>query len=237
MSVAIEICVDTIDCARAAAKADASRIELCSALGVGGLTPSAGLMGAAAALPVPVRPLIRSRDGGFRYGEADLAVMEADIVRAREAGLEGVVIGALTADGALDASALKRLAHAASGMGMTLHRAFDLTADPFAALEQAIDLGFDTILTSGQAPSAADGIDRIAELVDKADGRIQIMPGGGVRPNIAADLIGRTKVGLVHASCASSRPDAEASAFGFAPEGGPRRFDPAVFAALRAAVD
>ncbi len=237
MSAAIEICVDTAGCASAAAHAGADRIELCSALGLGGLTPSAGLMAAAAALPVPVRALIRPRDGDFRYDAADLAVMDDDITRAREAGLEGVVIGALTAENALDLTALERLAATAEGMGLTLHRAFDMCADPFDALEQAIALGFDHILTSGQALTVAEGIGRIAELTDRAGDRITIMPGGGVRPDGAADLLARSGVRAIHASCASGQPDAALAAFGFAPAEGPRRFDPAVFAALRAAVD
>ena len=236
MSTRVEICVDTIDCAQSAARAGADRIELCGALGIGGLTPPAGMMTGAAALATPVRALIRPRDGDFRYGAADVALMRDDVLRARDAGLEGVVIGALTPGGALDIAALERLIAAAGGMGLTLHRAFDMCADPFEALEQAVDLGFDHILTSGQAQAAIEGTRRIAELVARADGRITVMPGGGITPHAVAALIAATGANAIHASCARSRPAPALSAFGFAPAGGIRRFDPATLTALRAAM-
>lgn len=233
----LEICVDTAAGLQAALDGGADRIELCSALSVGGLTPPPSLLAMAKRAPVPVRVMIRPRDGDFIYSEAELAQMVADIEAVRDAGLDGVVFGACLEGGALDDIALGRLIAASGPLGKTLHRAFDLTPDPFAALESAIALGFDTILTSGMAPTALDGAGLIAELVNRADGRIEIMGGAGVGPDSAAELIKRTGARIIHGSGARVEREysSDITGFGFAPDAAKRATDTKTVAALKAA--
>jgi copper homeostasis protein len=197
----LEICVDDVAGLGAAVAGGADRIELCSALGSGGLTPSRGFMAIAANAPIPVHALIRPRAGGFSYSEAEVALMETDIVAAREAGLAGVVIGATTPAGALDVEVMRRLIDAAQGLDLTVHRAIDVVEDMDAALEFAIQLGFSRVLTSGGARHAEEGIDVIARLVQRAADRISIMPGGGVRPENAGRFLSLAGVRELHASC------------------------------------
>ncbi|HIP24312.1 MAG TPA: copper homeostasis protein CutC [Rhodobacteraceae bacterium] len=202
----LEICVDTIEGAVVASKAGAHRVELCAALSEGGLTPSVGLMAAAAQLDTPVYSMIRPRAGGFCYTQAELAIMKQDIEASAEAGCDGVVFGVLLPDGQLDKVALAGLLRA-SVLPATLHRAFDCVPDPFAALEQAIDLGFERILTSGGQASALEGLNLIAELVKRAAGRIAIMPGAGVNAGNVGEIVSGAGVTEVHSSCASSQED------------------------------
>ncbi|WP_116135046.1 copper homeostasis protein CutC [Tropicimonas sp. IMCC34043] len=238
-SVTLEVCVGGANDATAAVTAGADRLELCVALEIGGLTPSPGLMQAAAWLPCPVIALIRPRAGDFTYSAAEIEVMRGDIAAARSAGLAGVAIGALTGEGRLDLQAMAPLRDAASGMELVLHRAFDLAADPFAALDEAIAFGFDRILTSGQAATAAEGAALIGRLVAAAGERITILPGAGLSAETAPALLAATGAREVHASC--SAPAAAATgplaAFGFAPAGGIRTTDPDRIRALRAAID
>lgn len=234
--ILLEVAVDDADGLAAAVQGGAGRVELCSALEVGGLTPSAGLMTLAARCGVPVYAMIRPRPGGFRYGPDALAVMEADIGAARAAGLAGVVFGALTGAGALDVPAMRRLCAAAAGMGVTLHRAFDLTADWRAALEAAIGLGVERILTSGHAASAPAGAARLAEVMAAAAGRIAVMPGAGISAETLGALAG-LPLAEVHASCAAPLTAApDELALGFA-SAGARRTDAGRVAALRRALD
>ncbi|MBY0398419.1 MAG: copper homeostasis protein CutC, partial [Thermoleophilia bacterium] len=151
MSVSLEVCADSVEGMLAAARGGADRIELCSALEVGGLTPSAGQMARAARLGVPVHALIRSRAGDFCFGPDEVAAMLEDIGAAKAAGLAGVVIGASRSDGRLDEETLSALRSAAGRMSVTLHRAFDLVPDFGEAVEAAVRLGFERILTSGGA--------------------------------------------------------------------------------------
>lgn len=199
--VRLEVCVDTIAGAEVAAAAGADRIELCSALEVGGLTPSLGLMKAAADLPVPSYAMIRPRAGDFTYSSIEADIMQRDIAAAKDMGLAGVVFGALTPEGALDKALMKPLFE--TGLKATLHRAFDAAADPFVALEDAIELGFERILTAGQTSSAAVGAALIADLVKAAQGRISIMAGSGVSPKNVNEIMAATGVEEVHASCAA----------------------------------
>ena len=180
----IEICCGSVEDVVAARVGGASRIELCSALDLGGVTPSAGLIVGAIREKgeMSVNVLIRPRQGDFIYTPYEVSVMEADIAAAREAGADGVVIGALLSDGGLDLATVSRLIKAAEGMDMTFHRAFDECADPFAALEQLVDLGIPRLLTSGLAASAQEGLPLIAKLVRQAAGRVSIMPGAGINP-------------------------------------------------------
>ena len=199
--VILEVCVDTPAGLAAAIAGGADRIELCSALALQGLTPASGLMAIAAEAAIPIYPMIRPRNGDFVYDAGDLDAIFRDIDATRDAGLAGVVIGANAPSGELDVEALAMLVTHAEGLGVTLHRAFDLTPDPFAALETAIDLGFERILTSGCALNAMAGAETIAQLVTQADGRIAILAGGGVNPSNVAELVTRTGVREVHGSC------------------------------------
>ncbi|SER79680.1 copper homeostasis protein CutC [Rhizobium sp. NFR03] len=235
-SVLLEVCVDDAAGLLAAVEGGADRIELCSALSLGGLTPTEGLMQLAGRMAVPVYAMIRPRAGDFIFDETEIAMMEAEIDAAREAGLAGVVLGASLADRSLDAACLARLVRRAGDMGRTLHRAFDLVPDQAAALETAVDLGFERILTSGGGKTAAEGIVSIADLVGRAGGRLSIMPGSGVTLATVAPLLG-TGVSEVHASCSSPVPTADSRLveLGFAPETA-RRTDAGIVRALKAAL-
>ena len=206
MRAILEVCVDTIEGAEAAVMGGAARIELCSSLSEGGLTPSAGLMRAASRLPVPSYSMIRPRSGLFDFSEAEALIMLDDIRAAREAGLAGVVLGAQGPGGGLDIPLLSRLVAAAGDLGCTLHRVIDVVPDPLTALEQAIDLGFERVLTSGAEPFAPDGVGLIAEMVIRADGRIGVMPGCGLTAENVAGIIAATGASEVHAACRVPAP-------------------------------
>ena len=214
----LEIAVDSVTGLDNAVRGGAQRIELCAALDIGGLTPSYGFMKRAALAPVPVYAMIRPRAGGFVYDEGDAAVMEGDIDAARHAGLAGVVFGASRPDGSLDRALLGRLVARAQGMGVTLHRAFDLAPDPVAALEQAVELGFERILSSGGVPKAMDGAGTLKRLVEQAGERLIVMPGSGIRAGNVREILARTGAREVHASgreALAVGPDAGSLAFGF----------------------
>ncbi|WP_018013279.1 copper homeostasis protein CutC [Sinorhizobium medicae] len=236
--ILLEVCVDDPDGLEAAVAGGADRVELCSALCAGGLTPSPGLMSAAGMPPVPVYAMIRPRAGDFVYDAADLEVMRRDIDAARAAGLAGVVLGASRADGRLDARMLTKLAGHAAGMGLTLHRAFDLVPDFAEALEIAVELGFERILTSGGAKTAPEAVEILEKLIAAASGRISIMPGSGITSNTAGTLLPRLAIAEVHSSCSTSEPanDMRLVEMGFtAPEH--RRTDAAKIRAMRACLD
>lgn len=176
-----EICAVNIQSALAAQAAGAHRIELCSALDVGGLTPSLGLVRAVIrAIDIPVHVLIRPREGDFCYTDQELDIMLEDIQQCRLAGAAGVVVGALTTDGRLDLPKMKAMKSAAMELPVTCHRAFDFTENPAEALEQLIDMGFVRVLSSGQADNAFEGRYRLKEWINQAAGRIAVMPGGGI---------------------------------------------------------
>lgn len=218
--ITLEICVDDAEGLHAAISGGADRIELCSALALGGLTPSAGLMVMAAASPVPVYAMIRPRAGDFRYSAAETAQMMQDIDAARHSGLAGVVFGANDATGRLDEPLLRQLSTHADGLGRTLHRAIDLVPDDALAdaVALAIDLGFERILTSGGAQTAAEGLDRLQRSFALAEGRIMIMPGAGVTAASVSTLLHSVPVVEIHASCSQFRKDGDAAAIrlGFA---------------------
>lgn len=238
-----EVCVDTPAGLAAAVAGGADRIELCAALAVSGLTPSPGFMTLAAESGCPAYAMIRPRVGDFIYSSLDLDLMRRDIDAVRAAGLAGVVLGANRPSGDLDAEMLGALIAHAQGLGATLHRAFDLVPDLPAALETAIDLGFERILTSGGAPTAMEGAGRIAELVAQAGGRIAIMAGSGVTAANVAELVARTGVPEVHASGRGATAVGSggehagiAKALGFV-DGGMRDTDGAAVAAMVRALD
>lgn len=216
----LEVCVDSAEGLYSAIEGGADRIELCSALELGGLTPSQALMELASRAPIPVYAMIRPRAGSFCFSADDEAIMAADIGNARNAGLAGVVLGASLANGSLDVTLLERLIAEANGLGTTLHRAFDLVPDAESALEQAIALGFERILTSGLSQTAEEGLDNLRHLAGKAGKRISIMPGSGVSAGIVGRIIEATGATEVHASCrvAVEEKDSRAIAFGFAGE-------------------
>ena len=199
-----EVCVESAQ-GLGACSGLVDRIELCSALDIGGLTPSAGLMDLARESGLETHVLIRPSSGDFEMSATDLKVAILDIQRARSIGLDGVVIGA-TKEGLLDLSALRSLIEAAEDMTLTLHRAFDVVADQLKALEQAIDLGFHTILTSGAAKTAPEGTKQLRKLTEQSQSRIEIMAGGGVTAETVNDLIAKTNVHAIHASCSARVP-------------------------------
>lgn len=231
----VEVAVDDPLGLAAAVAGGADRVELCSALEVGGLTPSAGLMRLAARAGVPVLAMIRPRSGGFTYTADELAVMATDIAAARQTGLSGVVLGALTPDHRLDLPAMQGLMARAAGLEVTLHRAFDIVRDWRAAVDQAVDLGITRILTSGGAATAPAGAGRLAEIFAHAAGRITILPGSG----ISAETVGALRhlpLTEVHASCSGPfAADPASLSFGFASPTA-RRTEAARVAALKVAL-
>ena len=178
----IERCCTDSAQALEALKAGAGRIELCRDLPVGGITPEKEEIVRAIATGIPVNVLVRPRGGDFVYTEAEIEEMKETIRFCREAGANGVVIGALKPDGNIDIGTMKALMAEAEGLSVTFHRAFDECSDPEAALEEIISLGCDRLLSSGQAASAYEGRELLAALVKQSAGRIVIMPGAGVTP-------------------------------------------------------
>ncbi|WP_206059717.1 copper homeostasis protein CutC [Novacetimonas cocois] len=213
--IRVEICVETPQGIAAANAAGADRIELCASLDVGGLTPSLGLMRCAARGEIPAMAMIRPRGGTFMFDHDETAVMIDDIHAARDAGLSGVVLGAMRPDGGLDRELLLRLSDHCAGMERTLHRVFDLVKDPFAELEFAIAAGFTRILTSGQQPGAPEGEKCLARLRRQAGERIVILAGSGINAGNVRQLVSSTGVREVHASCRKPRSCSGNDAFGF----------------------
>ncbi len=201
----LEICAGSVESAIAARNGGAQRIELCAALEIGGVTPSAGLIAEARKVDgLTLNVIIRPRGGDFLYDEHEVACMEQDIRICRELGADGVVIGALTADGDIDTALCRRLIAAAGDMSITFHRAFDMCRDPKRALEELIAIGCDRVLTSGQAATAEAGLPLLKELVKQAAGRISIMPGCGVNSDNAARILQATGAVEIHASARKS---------------------------------
>ena len=197
----IEGCVDSYASAMAAARGGADRLELCANLSIGGTTPSHALFRQVRRdCGARINVLIRPRFGDFLYTEEELEEMGEEIAAFRNLGAGGVVIGVLTPDGELDTAWMARLMERAAGMEVTLHRAFDMTRDPFAALEEAVRLGVTTILTSGQAGSAPQGKELLRELTAQAAGRIDIMAGAGVNQTNIRMLHAYTGVTSFHTS-------------------------------------
>jgi copper homeostasis protein len=181
----IEVCVDSVESAMAAEQGGADRVELCDNLLEGGTTPSAGAIELARKhLELGLQVIIRPRGGDFCYSEIEFEIMQRDIAAAKNLGADGIVIGILRPDGSLDVERTAILVEQSRPLNVTFHRAFDVSRDPYQALDDLISLGVDRILTSGQAFSVLEGLDLIAELVKLAGDRIIIMPGGGTERNI-----------------------------------------------------
>lgn len=219
----LEVCTGSITSVVHAAEGGAERIELCCGLDEGGITPSIGLINAAMQVEGPKKHiLIRPRGGDFLYSETEQDIIVEDIFAARRAGSDGVVIGALTTEGDIDEAACQRFIDAAKGeyvdfaegdldeafflppVSITFHRAFDLCRNPQEALETIIRLGFDRILTSGQAATAEAGIPLLQNLIKQAGNRIVIMPGCGVSATNAKRIIEETGASEIHASARST---------------------------------
>ena len=204
----IEGCVDCYASAMAAAGNGADRLELCANLAIGGTTPSEVLFRQISRdWAGKINVLIRPRFGDFLYDPEELEQMGEEIARFRDLGANGVVIGVLTPAGELDREAMGRLMDHAAGMEVTLHRAFDMTRDPFAALDTAAELGCRTILTSGQAQSAPEGIALLGELRRKAAGRVTIMAGSGVKKENIRTIYEKTGILAYHTTARRGATD------------------------------
>jgi len=198
--IKLEVCCGDMQSVLAAKEGGADRIELCQALEVDGLTPSAEMMAEAIGLGIPVQVLIRPREGDFVYDEAEIETMLKEIHLAKRLGANGVVIGALKSDGSIDEETIRCLVSEATGLSITFHRAFDVCSQPTEALEQIVSLGCHRLLTSGQAPSAEQGIPLIKKLVEQSAGRLIIMPGAGVNQKNAHRILSETGAHEIHGS-------------------------------------
>ena len=209
MKPILEVCTGNLNSVEAAVLGGARRIELCSALSVDGLTPSYGLLETVRTrFPwLTVHVLIRPCEGDFVYGEDEVRLMERDI-KALLPMADAIVGGALTVDGRIDIETTRRLIDASDGKPFTFHRAFDRCADALTALRQLIDLGCHRVLTSGQQPTAEQGIPLLRRLTELAAGQIIILPGGGVTSRNAHHILEQTGTTEIHAS--ASRPAAHA---------------------------
>jgi len=200
----VEISVDSVERAVAAERGGASRIELCGSLEVGGVTPSVELMRARrAAVRVPIFAMVRPRGGDFVYSAAEFEEMRAAIDVARLAGMDGVVLGLLKADGTVDVARTAELVREAGILPVTFHRAFDESVDLFAALEDVVATGAARLLTSGGAVTAPQAMPRIAELVRRARGRVIVVPGSGITAGNVAEIAGATGAVEFHAGLSS----------------------------------
>jgi len=205
--VLLEICCGSVEDVFQAKAAGADRVELNSALFLGGLTPSIGAVLAAKDAGIPIMAMVRPREGGFCYTDREFEGMLRDVRAFVEAGVDGLVFGVLNPDGTVDIPRCRLLMEAAQGVETVFHRAIDVVPDWRAALDCLIDLGFTRVLTSGQAPSALFGAQTIREMIARADGRIQILPGGGVRPANIAQVVETLGCSQVHASAGSRHTD------------------------------
>lgn len=205
----LEVCCGSLDDAIEAERGGADRVELCSCLFLGGLTPSIGsVVEAKRRLKIPVIVMIRARGGGFCYTEPEFAAMQRDAEAALAQGADGIVFGILNGDGTIDIERNRRLREIAGPKQSVFHRAIDVTPDPFRALEQLVELGFTRVLTSGQEPSVPEGIDLIAKLVKRAGDRITVMPGGGIRPQFVSEVVERTRCKEIHVAAWKAQHDA-----------------------------
>ena len=207
MGRVLEVCVDSVESAASAARGGATRLELCANLVIGGTSPDEDLFRMVRErVDIPVRVLLRPRFGDFLYSEEEFELLRRQVRRFAALGADGVVIGVLRPDGALDEPRMAELISLAGGCGVTLHRAFDLCRDPFEALEAARRLGVDTILTSGQQASCAQGAPLLRELAARSGGRPQILIGAGVNADVIRALQPETGADAFHLSAKRTEP-------------------------------
>jgi copper homeostasis protein len=194
-----EICVDSIAGVRAAKAAGADRVELCADLLEGGITPSRGMIRQARKIAgIGLNVMIRPRGGDFLFDDDEFAIMRLDIETTKDEGADGVVIGLLTAAGEVDIGRTRELIALARPLSITFHRAFDMTPEPFRALETLIELGVDRVLTSGQEASVLEGLPLIVDLMNRAGSRIVVMPGGGITARNVERIVAAAKPREIH---------------------------------------
>ncbi|MGA2813952.1 MAG: copper homeostasis protein CutC [Candidatus Acidiferrum sp.] len=202
--VVLEVCVDSVESALAAERGGAHRVELCSSLSDGGLTPSAGLIDATRkSLAIALHIMIRPRGADFYYSDVEFEIMRRDIVLAKQLAADGIVFGILDLDGRVDMERTAELLELAAPLSVTFHRAFDMSYDLFASLRDLQALGVDRVLTSGGKQSAVEGAEVLQRLVEASRGDIAIMAGGGIEDHIVSELLARTGVREIHASLRS----------------------------------
>jgi copper homeostasis protein len=203
----LEVCVDSLESAVAAERGGAHRVELCSGLFDGGVTPSAGLIATVRqTISIGLHVMIRPRGGDFCYSDDELQIMQRDILMAKQLGADGVVFGILDLDGRVDVSHTKQLVDLAAPLRVTYHRAFDMSSDLFASLSDLQKIGVHCVLTSGGKQSAGEGVEILKSLVTASSGRIAIMAGCGIEDHNVSALIERTGVREIHASLKSPVP-------------------------------
>jgi copper homeostasis protein len=206
-NVAVEVCVDSVSSAVAAERGGAARVELCGSLIEGGVTPSAGLIEITrAAVKLPLYLMIRPRGGDFCYDADEFEVMQRDIALAKRLGADGVVFGILDIHGNVDVERTRQLVELARPLSVTFHRAFDMTADLFRALEDVCAVGVGRVLTSGGEQTSLRGEKAVSQLVQRAKGRLVVMPGSGIQPENARGFVERTGAKEIHVGLRSSVP-------------------------------
>ena len=215
--ILLECCVGSVESAVNAELGGAGRVELCSALELGGVTPSSAVIRLARErICVPIFVLIRPRGGDFHYSPLEVEVMKTDIAAARDLGADGIVLGILREDGNVDVERTAELIEAAGGASITFHRAFDSTPDPLAALETLRELGVNRVLTTGGADRAEESLTGLEKLAEAAAGRIGILPGGGINHENCRRIIEQTGAREIHVGSAvcSAGPRQEAAGLG-----------------------
>jgi copper homeostasis protein len=233
----IEIATTDFTTTKSAVEGGADRIELCAALSEGGITPSYGLIKQCRkSFDVALFPIIRPRAGDFLYTAEEFELMRKDILLCKESGCDGVVIGLLNRDGSIDLLRTAQLVDLAYPLEVTFHRAFDRCKEPLKALEQLIEIGCQRILTSGQMPTAPEGVDLIAELIQQADDRIIIMPGSGVREENIKMIADKTGAVEFHSSLKGQKDSAMEFIHPSFKETKNTAIDPAAVRSLRSAL-
>lgn len=201
MNFKLEVIAFDIESCFIAQQRGAARIELCDNQSEGGTTPSYGFIKQARSkVSIELFPIIRPRGGDFLYTDDEFEIMKTDVEICKQLGCDGIVTGILKGDGSVDKERMRVLVNLAYPMSVTFHRAFDRTNDALKALEDIIEIGCERILTSGQKPTAMEGLDLIVELVKKADNRIIIMPGSGIKSDNIIDIAQKTKAQEFHSS-------------------------------------
>lgn len=207
-NIVLEVCAFNIQSCIVAEKAGAARVELCDSPVEGGTTPSHGtIQRTREKVSIELYPIVRPRAGHYWYDDNEFAIMKRDILVCKELGCDGISTGISLQNGEIDTERLKQLVDLAYPMGVTCHRVFDRTPDPFKALEQLIDCGCERVLTSGQKSAAPDAADILAKLVQQAGGRIIIMPGAGIRSSNIGELIKVSGATEYHTSARVAVPD------------------------------